>query len=71
MNKIIKTRTPLECAGCQHEDRDLKCLVYAYPETKWSAGNCPMATHVVRKDPAAAKELDPIKASKRKMKGAK
>ena len=46
-----------------------KCRVFINPEAKWSAGNCVMATHLKKKVEMEAKALDPIKASKRKMKG--
>ena len=44
------------------------CRIYLYPEAKWSAGNCILATHLKKAAAEAKKELDPIKASKRSMK---
>jgi len=43
------------------------CRVYINPESRWSSGNCVMATHLKKKVEMEAKALDPIKASKRKM----
>lgn len=45
------------------------CRVYINPEAKWWGGNCAMATHLKKKVEMEAKSVDPIKASKRKMKG--
>jgi len=45
------------------------CRVYIYPEAKWGSGNCVMATHLKKKSDTETKALDPIKKSKRAMKG--
>ena len=68
---LIKTEVIEKCFGCAKIKTDQTCEVYGYPEAKWSAGKCPMASHIERKSSAEEKALDPIKASKRKMKGEK
>ena len=57
-----------KCFGCAHMFPDTRvCKVYMNASAKWSAGNCPMATHLKKKVEQVQKALDPIKASKRKM----
>ena len=46
-----------------------RCRVYLYPEAKWGAGNCVLATHLKKKPDTKIKAMDPIKKSKRAMKG--
>jgi hypothetical protein len=70
-------KQPIEekCAGCLKIYRigdgpELHCKSYDYPEAKWSAGKCPLfddGKKIIREE--QKKALDPIKASKRKMKG--
>jgi hypothetical protein len=60
-----------QCQGCQNVDTFRTCRIYLVPSVKWNAGNCPMASHVVKKSPAVMKALDPIKANKRSMKDRK
>lgn len=61
-----------KCLGCGNMDSFRTCRIYWFPYAKWNAGRmCPMATHVAKKGPAAVKALDPIKASKKMMKGGK
>ncbi len=57
-----------KCAGCQEVKEDGTCKSYETPEAKWSAGNCPRASHK-QKEVEKEKEVNPIKASKRKMAG--
>jgi len=57
-----------KCLGCEHIKSGTHCDTYMFPETKWSAGNCPRATNV-EKTAEIVKPLDPIKASKRKVRG--
>jgi hypothetical protein len=45
------------------------CTTYGYPEAKWSYGNCPMATHIKKEEKKATKQMDPLKASKKRAKG--
>jgi hypothetical protein len=55
-----------KCLGCERvkkEDPDT-CGSYGLPESKWTNGNCPLATHV-KKEEEKKKNVDPIKASKR------
>ncbi len=74
--KIIKlvaqpdVRWPLvsQCSGCSHIRSDhLSCDVYRFPGAMWSAGNCVMATHLI-KEARIEKLVDPIKAGKAQMK---
>jgi len=60
-----------ECEGCDHRDgrNGNFCNVYRVPEGKWTGLRCPMATHTKKKAVVAGKELNPLKASKRKAKG--
>ncbi len=57
-----------KCVGCENTEMEF-CRVYAYPKAKWSAGNCPLNTHIKKAAEEQKKALDPIKASKRKIKG--
>jgi hypothetical protein len=59
-----------KCKGCLHVVLDSGCEVYEFPEAKWSYGNCPMNTHLRKVKEKKEKFIDPIKLSKRKMKGA-
>lgn len=58
------------CEGCQKVKEfstGRYCLVFPDPAAKWRAGECNMATHVVKE--TGKKEngkLNPLKASKRK-----
>ena len=45
------------------------CRIYLNPAAKWSAGNCPMGTHPKSKLEMEQKFVDPIKKSKRQMRG--
>lgn len=45
------------------------CRIYLNPEAKWSHGRCPMCTVQKSKVETESKLIDPIKQSKRKMKG--
>lgn len=56
-----------ECEGCDHREGNF-CNCYAFPEAKWGRRKCPMATHL-QKSAAAKKDLNPLKASKRKARG--
>jgi hypothetical protein len=44
------------------------CVSFPDPATKWSSRDCNMATHLV-KTKVEVKEVNPLKASKRKMAG--
>lgn len=41
------------------------CRIYMNPESKWSAGNCPLNTHLKKESKIDTKQMDPIKKSKR------
>jgi hypothetical protein len=74
VNQIYKNPTEPECTGCSHIHKGSimgveTCLTYAFPEAKWSARFCPMATHINLSGPSVDKKVDPIKASKKMMKG--
>lgn len=61
-----------QCVGCAHvqEIGDAKfCKAYADPASKWQFGSCNLGTHVVRKLGGEAKKVNPLKASKKAMKG--
>jgi len=72
------------CGGCKHvvsnflfisaieceEIKNLICDAYLCPEAKWFNGKkCPLCSTVKQEIKPIQKALDPIKASKRKMKG--
>lgn len=57
-----------QCEGCGHREGNF-CKVYRFPSTRWSAGPCPMATHVKKAEEQKEKFLNPLKASKRKSRG--
>ncbi len=65
----LEVRWPLvaKCSGCAHVINNRFCDAYLYPETKWSAGNCPLCT-TIEKVEVVKKIVDPIKASKQAMK---
>jgi len=44
------------------------CRIYMNPEAKWSAGNCPLNTHLNKEKKIETKQMDPIKKSKRGIK---
>lgn len=46
----------------------LFCGTYLDPTSKWRIGNCPMATHL-QKEIKKQGFVDPLKASKKSMKG--
>jgi hypothetical protein len=68
---------PVECEGCDRRMirpglLDLKqfflCNCYEFPQSKWENGKkCPMRSHMKEENKIEQKEIDPIKASKRKM----
>ena len=66
---VVLTRDPIvdKCVGCGNIVCEDKCRTYLYPESKWTRGNCPMATHL-QKEAVREKEINPLKASKRSMK---
>lgn len=55
-----------KCKGCSYVNGNI-CRAYLYPEMKWRNSNCPLATHVVKE--VKEKEINPLKASKRKARG--
>ena len=61
-----------KCEGCNNtleHDGKLYCKSYKDPAAKWMFGQCNLATHVTRKAEEARK-INPLKASKKAMKGA-
>jgi hypothetical protein len=44
------------------------CTAYMSPASKWRNGNCPLATHVKRTEEDKGFKLNPLKASKRRVK---
>lgn len=67
----VRTKVVEKCRDCGYIEEDEFCKVYYWPETKWTGIGCPMCTttHIVVREEKEKKNLDPIKVSKRKMKG--
>ena len=60
-----------KCEGCSNvieHDGKSYCKSYKDPAAKWMFGQCNLATHVIRKI-EEAKKINPLKASKKAMKG--
>jgi hypothetical protein len=61
------------CQGCQRAQEfptGIYCVACPDPATKWSSRDCNLATHLVKETASqATKELNPLKASKRKAAG--
>jgi hypothetical protein len=61
------------CQGCERAldfPAGKFCLACPDPAAKWSARDCNLATHIVKEKPTeAVKEMNPLKASKRKAAG--
>lgn len=71
---IIKESITEKCGGCERIEFDhvqCICKCYAVPAAQWRRGNCPMATHVKKETSNSVKsgKLNPLKASKRSVKG--
>ena len=66
-------KTPVvdQCKGCTYVQEDQLCRVYYWPDMKWTPGglNCPMCSTTVKEVVQEKKALNPIKASKRMVKG--
>ena len=45
------------------------CKAFNDPAAKWMFGSCNLGTHVVRKLGGEVKKVNPLKASKKAMKG--
>jgi hypothetical protein len=61
-----------KCVGCGHVQtigEDQFCKAFNDPAAKWMIGSCNLGTHVVRKLGDVAKKVNPLKASKKAMKG--
>ncbi len=61
-----------QCEGCGHVTAigdDKFCDAYPNPAAKWMAGSCNLGTHVQRKLGGETKKVNPLKASKKAMKG--
>lgn len=62
----------IQCDGCDKIivglDFIMHCLIYIIPASKWRMGDCPMATHLIKQTKGTPK-INPLKASKKKMKG--
>jgi len=66
-NQIVQ-----QCAGCSKIEvwpEGKYCSSCPTPESKWARSNCNMASHIEKEETKAVKHVDPLKASKRKMKG--
>lgn len=63
-----------KCQGCSRtvtSEEGSFCSVAPNPATKWTRGNCNMATHLERKVAEQTQKLNPLKASKRAASGKK
>ncbi|HOI10152.1 MAG TPA: PxxKW family cysteine-rich protein [Myxococcota bacterium] len=61
-----------QCEGCAHvtaSGENKYCNAYSNPAAKWMAGSCNLGTHVQRKLGGETKKVNPLKASKKAMKG--
>jgi hypothetical protein len=62
-----------KCLGCDGietgpEPGPSTCRRFLIPASKWRVQNCPMASHI-KKDVVEIKNVNPLKASKRKSRG--
>ena len=65
----MKEKVHDKCIGCNKIDPDQFCLVYSKPSIWWDKrGGCPVANHI-KKEAAAEKKVNPLKASKKAKKG--
>ena len=61
-----------KCVGCAHVQtigEGQFCKAFSDPATKWMFGSCNLGTHIVRKLGGETKKVNPLKASKKAMKG--
>ncbi len=61
-----------QCEGCAHVQvigEGKFCKAFNDPAAKWMFGSCNLGTHVVRKLGGEVKKVNPLKASKKAMKG--
>jgi hypothetical protein len=65
-----KTPVVEQCKGCTYVQEDQLCKVYYWPDMKWGdSRKCPMCSTTAKEVVQEKKALDPIKASKRMVKG--
>jgi hypothetical protein len=57
-----------KCYGCKFVTGKI-CRAYLYPEMQWHFGYCPLAPNVNIVKEVKEKEINPLKASKRKARG--
>jgi hypothetical protein len=60
------------CIGCAHVQaigEGKFCKAFVDPAAKWMFGSCNLGTHVQRKLGGEVKKVNPLKASKKAMKG--
>lgn len=59
IEKLRKSKLPIveQCIGCKRTERNETCSAYYNPEVKWSAGNCPLASHVQTEEEIAAEKI--------------
>jgi hypothetical protein len=77
IEEVVMEKEPIvdQCKGCgkivsnitNNEITNVVCAMYLMPNSKWRIGNCPGATHL-EKEILEIKKVDPLKASKMKMK---
>jgi len=61
-----------QCAGCDYIrsfPTGEYCAIYAEPASRWALGDCAFATHLDKTKGAVDSKLNPVKASRRSMKG--
>jgi len=69
--QIVKEPIVAQCDGCGKrvlEPAQYVCQVYSIPSAKWKNGNCPMCT-CVKREAIIPVKVNPLKASKRKVRG--
>jgi hypothetical protein len=84
LDPVVLTKLPLTltgnpahkavdaCVGCGHVQvigEGKFCKAFVDPAAKWMFGSCNLGTHVQRKLGGETKKVNPLKASKKAMKG--
>jgi len=57
------------CAKVTEYDGEKFCLCFPDPANQWSNGTCTMATHIKRDVEQIKKKINPLKASKKGIRG--
>lgn len=70
---VVKLPCPGECAGCDKQFKPVPfegkkyCLAYIDPQAKWTSKTCPF---MYKPEPEKEQKINPIKASRRRVKQA-